>query len=611
MLLEFLTYDLKVAVLIAVFYMFYRLMLARETFHRVNRIVLLRTALASYMLPLCVITMHKTVKMEGLPMVTLDDLQMDAVIAESVAETPLWQILLSTLFIIGMVVTLSHTLMSMFRILMLIKRCEKHLQSDGITICVTENAQIAPFSWMHYIVMNRNDYEILDSAILAHERGHIRLHHSWDLLLVDTLTALQWFNPAMWMLRSDLRAIHEYEADGAVLSQGINARQYQYLLITKAEGIGGYSIANGINHSALKNRITMMTNKTSKNSRMLKLLALIPIVGITLAINARTVTDYVYDEPQKQMPVKKGKANATVKTGSGQDIQIIESVVTADENPQAYDVEKFIMKGKVFDGEDKSAIVGAVVTIQGSKKGSVTDRDGNFSLEVSVGDRIEVMYVGYDTYTIGVSKAYAKDRTYMIALYKEGTSPNKDIYDQVETMPEFPGGVEKLMEYVAMNVRYPKDAEEKSIQGRVIATFVIEKDGSITGAKIVRSIDPALDAEALRVINGMPNWKPGTQKGEPVRVKYTIPISFRLQGGGDIPAENVKGANVMNETVVVGYGPENEPYVIVDGKPIDGSKLKEIDPKTIDHMEVLKSQTAIEKYGEKAKNGVIIITTKK
>ena len=611
MLLEFLTYDLKVAVLIAVFYMFYRLMLARETFHRVNRIVLLLTALASYLLPLCVITMHKTVKMEGLPMVTLDDLQMDAVIAESVAETPLWQILLSTLFIIGMVVTLSHTLMSMFRILMLIKRCEKHLQSDGITICVTENAQIAPFSWMHYIVMNRNDYEILDSAILAHERGHIRLHHSWDLLLVDTLTALQWFNPAMWMLRSDLRAIHEYEADGAVLSQGINARQYQYLLITKAGGIGGYSIANGINHSALKNRITMMTNKTSKNSRMLKLLALIPIVGITLAINARTVTDYVYDEPQKQQPVKKGKANATVKTGSGQDIQIIESVVTTDENPQAYDVEKFIMKGKVFDGEDKSAIVGAVVTIQGSKKGSVTDRDGNFSLEVSVGDRIEVMYVGYDTYTIGVSKAYAKDRTYMIALYKEGTSPNKDIYDQVETMPEFPGGVEKLMEYVAMNVRYPKDAEDKCLQGRVIATFIVEKDGSITGAKIVRSIDPALDAEALRVINGMPNWKPGTQKGEPVRVKYTIPISFRLQGGGDIPAENVKGANVMNETVVVGYGPENEPYVIVDGKPIDGSKLKEIDPKTIDHMEVLKSQPAIEKYGEKAKNGVIIITTKK
>ena len=606
---DFLIYDLKVAILIAVFYMFYRLLLSRETFHRVNRIMLLLTAMASFLLPLCVITMHKTV-VAAMPEVSVGDLQMEALL-DTETDKPLWQDILPVLYIIGVVMTMGHTLLSILKVILLIRRCEQHPQADGTTICVSANEKVAPFSWMRYIVMNESDYEALDAAILAHERGHIRLHHSWDLLLVDTLTALQWFNPAMWMLRSDLRAINEYEADGAVLSQGINARQYQYLLITKAGGIGGYSIANGINHSALKNRITMMTNKTSKNSHLLKLLALLPIVGATLALNARTVTDYVYDEPQKQQPVKKGKANATIKTGSGQDIQIIESVVTTDENPQAYDVEKFIMKGKVFDGEDKSAIVGAVVTIQGSKKGSVTDRDGNFSLEVSVGDRIEVMYVGYDTYTIGVSKAYAKDRTYMIALYKEGTSPNKDIFDQAETMPEFPGGVGKLMEYVAKNVRYPKEAEDKCLQGRVIATFIVEKDGSITSAKIVRSIDPALDAEALRVINGMPNWKPGTQKGEPVRVKYTIPISFRLQGGGDIPAENVKGVNVMNETVVVGYGPENEPYVIVDGKPIDGSKLKEIDPKTIDHMEVLKSQPAIEKYGEKAKNGVIIITTKK
>ena len=588
-MIDFLIYDAKVAMLIAVFYMFYRLMLAHETFHRVNRIVLLLTALASYVLPLCVITMHKTVKIEGLPMVTLDDLQMNAVLAESVAETPLWQILLSTLFIIGMVVTLSHTLMSMFRILMLIKRCEKHLQSDGITICVTENAQIAPFSWMNYIVLNRNDYEILDSAILAHERGHIRLHHSWDLLLVDTLTALQWFNPAMWMLRSDLRAIHEYEADGAVLSQGINARQYQYLLITKAGGIGGYSIANGINHSALKNRITMMTNKTSNSSRLLKLLALLPIVGITLALNARTVTDYVYDEPQKQQPVKKGKANATVKTGSGQDIQIIESVVTTDENPQVSDVEKFVMKGKVFDGEDKSAIVGAVVTIQGSKKGSVTDRDGNFSLEVSVGDRIEVMYVGYDTYTIGVSKAYAKDRTYMIALYKEGTSPNKDIFDQAETMPEFPGGTSALMEFLNKNIRYPEEACKKDIQGRVVCSFVVEKDGSISDAKIVRSVDPSLDEEALRIVNSMPNWTPGTQDGKPVRVKYTIPLTFKLN-------------DTSKETIVDNIPKDVD--VEVDGKLVDPSVLKQLWGGEIERITIEKAK----QNGERSK---IVITTKK
>ena len=245
-MIEFLTYDLKVAVLLAVFYMFYRLFLSRETFHRVNRIVLLLTSVASFLLPLCVITMHETVTME-MPQMTLDDL--DVYVADvpfQEPQTPLWQILLPILFVIGMLVTLGHTLWSLFRIVSLISKSEKHPQDDGTIICVTGNTDMPPFSWMVFIVMNRSDYEEANAAILTHERGHIRLHHSWDLLLVDTLTSLQWFNPAIWMLRSDLRAIHEYEADGVVLSKGINARQYQYLLITKAASIGGYSLANGI-----------------------------------------------------------------------------------------------------------------------------------------------------------------------------------------------------------------------------------------------------------------------------------------------------------------------------------------------------------------------------
>ena len=222
-MIEFLTYDLKVAVLLAVFYMFYRLMLARETFHRVNRIILLLTAVASFVLPLCVITIHETVTMQRAAQVAVGSFQVDMMDEEP--ATPLWQIVLPILFIIGMMVTLVHTLSSLFRIIRIIRHSERYPQTDGTTICVTGNASLAPFSWMHYIVMNRSDYETSDAAILAHERGHIRLHHSWDLLLVDTLTALQWFNPAMWMLRSDLRAIHEYEADAAVLSQGINASQ--------------------------------------------------------------------------------------------------------------------------------------------------------------------------------------------------------------------------------------------------------------------------------------------------------------------------------------------------------------------------------------------------
>ena len=469
---DFLIYDAKVAVLIVVFYMFYRLLLSKETFHRVNRVVLLSTAVLSFVLPLCVITLHKTVTIDAVPMVSVGDVQME--IAEDEQPT-VWQMVLPALYIIGMLVTLGHTLLSVWKVMLLIRRSEQHPQADGTILCVTGNAGVSPFSWMHYIVMNRADYEAHDAAILTHERGHIRLRHSWDVILVDLLTALQWFNPAMWMLRQDLRAIHEYEADGAVLSQGINARQYQYLLISKATGIGGYSIANGISHSTLKNRITMMLHKKSQSSSLLKLLALLPIVGITLALNARTVTDYVYknDKPQKQVPVKKGKANGKINTGTAGEIVVVgyaPETSTSDEQKTA--------EGTFTPDEQQTAT-------------------GTFT----------------------------------------PAGEDEKVFDVVEKMPEYPGGIEKLFEYLSQNIRYPKEAMEKDIQGRVIVTFVVKKDGSISDVSVVRPIDPLLDEEGLRVINAMPNWTPGMQNGEPVNVKYTVPISFRLDAKDTKKAE--------------------------------------------------------------------------
>ena len=538
---DFLIYDLKVALLIAVFYMFYRLMLAHETFHRVNRIVLLLTAVVSYVLPLCVITYHETVVMHQAPLVTIGDLQATAYEPSS---TPWWQVALPILFIIGASIALGHTLCSLFRIIRLINHSEQHPQDDGTIVCVTGNAAISPFSWMHYIVMNRSDYETRDAAILAHERGHIRLRHSWDLILVDTLTALQWFNPAIWMLRSDLRAIHEYEADGAVLSQGINARQYQYLLITKAGGIGGYSLANGITHSALKNRITMMTNKTSKSSHLLKLLALLPIVGVTLALNAETVKDYVYDEPQKQVPVKKGKKNATIKTNGNTTVQVVEA-------------------------QDQKAEAQTPKTEQ-----EVVTIEGTFTPD-------------------------------------EQKEAPQDVFDVVEVMPQFPGGAPALMQYLSQNIRYPKEAMESDTQGRVIVSFVVCKDGSICNAKVVKSVSPALDAEGLRVISSMPNWTPGTQKGQPVNVKYVVPISFRLDGSKTNNNTKVLQAASAGNVFLTTGDPAKTPLIILNGKEVPSENLKSIASDDVESISVLKEDAATKTYGEKAKDGVLIITTKK
>ena len=693
-MIEFLTYDLKVAALIAVFYMFYRLMLARETFHRVNRIVLLTTAVVSFVLPLCVITLHETVSM---PMPTLA-VDADALLTEPVAEAevpqvPLWQIVLPILFIIGMVATLAHTLWSLFRILKLIKNSEQHPQQDGTCICVTGNADLSPFSWMHYIVMNRSDYEAADPAILAHERGHIRLRHSWDLLLVDTLTALQWFNPAIWMLRQDLRAIHEYEADGEVLSLGINARQYQYLLITKAASIGGYSLANGISHSTLKNRIHMMLHKKSSSNRLLKLIALIPIVGITLALNAETVTDVVYTNDTAEAPsvetmiadaIKKAETESTEADSkvitfrvvfwpenahiAGVPVKVIKNGKTileteTDDNGQAavkapfgstvmftlvdktkevkvtkelldiaakrtisvafgegaenFENKPVTVKGVVYDSEPTpTPIVGAIVRVVGSTKGVVTNQKGEFSIETSTGEALLFTYVGYEPEQIGVAQLYKDNQD--CAVHLKHTSTTK-VYDVVEEMPQFPGGVGKMMEYLAVNLHYPKEAEAKGLQGRVIANFVIEPDGSITNAKVVKPLDPALDAEALRLVNGMPKWTPGKQDGVSMRVKYTIPITFTLGDGPASHALKEQAANQRPEVIAIGYDDgtarnglqEEQPLIIVDDKEVPFEQLGKIDPKTIDHMDVLKGKSGTEKYGAKGKNGVVLITTKK
>ena len=545
MMIDFLTYDLKVAVLLAVFYMFYRLMLARETFHRVNRLVLLLTAVASYVLPLCVITIHETVTVQRTAHVAVGAWQAEAVVEQP--ATPLWQIVLPILFIIGMTATLAHTLWSLFRIIRIIRQSELYPQADGTTICVTGNASLAPFSWMHYIVMNRSDYETHDAAILAHERGHIRLHHSWDLLLVDTLTALQWFNPAMWMLRSDLRAIHEYEADGVVLSQGINARQYQYLLITKAAGIGGYSLANGISHSTLKNRINMMLHTKSNRNRLFRLLALVPIVGIALAVNAEKVVDVRYDEPQKQM-VKKGKKNSTININGRTVLQVVgEAEAQKAEEPDT------VIGFWTSDTGETNTAVGTFEPVQG------------------------------------------------------------DVFDVVEEMPQYPGGPKALMEFLGSSVQYPEEAEKAGIEGRVIATFVVEKDGSISNAKVVKSVDPLLDAEALRVIGAMPNWKPGKQNGQVVRVKYTIPLSFHLDGGEEAADDHLckEDGSIVEMDIETEKTTVTRPLFIVDGVIMDGKKVYSINPKTIESMEMMKDQAAVEKYGEKAKDGVILITLKK
>ena len=617
----FLTYELKVAVLIAVFYIFWRLLVANETWHRLNRIVLLSTALASFVLPLCVITIHQTVEVmppvaDTLPLPTDETaMPMESVpiVTNTETERPFnWLLPLTIIYIIGVVVVLSKMLLSLWRLHRMRAESKVHPLPDGYLMAVCEKVS-TPFSWWNTVFMNHNDYEKGAPALLTHELGHLRLHHSADVLLVELLTALQWFNPAMWMLRADLRTIHEFEADQQVISHGFNDIQYLQLLIRKAAGQSGYSLANGISNSALKKRVTMIMKPKSNHRQWLRYAYLLPIVAVSLAMSARIQKDEVL------------KLDSSVGTAG-----VMES--PTDDNPLILliddmdDLKKIVAeKGKTrkmkanLDFNDhftQNGMNGKTIIVhmpqgsiyendKGSKKvesdldyafpkngfewrlnGQPFDENNIPVLHFNMLKKIEnhwngkknvINLVTISSQPLGEVVTVAKAPTKSEAAdYK-----SEKIFDVVEQMPEFSNGHAALLEYLSKSIRYPEEARKNSIQGRVITTFVVEKDGSISNARVVKSVDSQLDAEALRVINSMPNWNPGKQNGEAVRTKYTVPVTFKLDAATPV-----------------------EKYVLeIDGKVADDAEIANIPPGDVVSMDVVPAQN-----GQPKK---IVITTKK
>ena len=321
-MMDFLLYDGKVALALLVFYLFYRFLLKKETFHRFNRVVLVGTAVLSFLLPLCIITIHKPIEAASVvpePTIVATELPAQELVPLLEPAVPWWPTALTLLFWAGVAFVLARVTLSILSIVRIIRQGRLVREEDGCKIIVTER-DIDPFSWMKYIVLSGKDWEAPHESILAHEKAHIGLGHSLEVLLVDVLSALQWFNPAIWMLRADLQELHEYEADDAVLRAGTNIKEYQYLLIRKAVSKSGYSVANSFNHSILKNRITMMSKSKSPLSRGLRVLYLIPLTCIGLGMQARTI--YVAPDKDNEKILSE-RLSGTARTGVFQKNQAV------------------------------------------------------------------------------------------------------------------------------------------------------------------------------------------------------------------------------------------------------------------------------------------------
>ena len=613
---EFLVYLAQSAICLATLYLIYKVAMSYETLHSFNRVLLLGSVVLSALLPLCHVRIVK--EYDAAP--TVSAIEIDDMVVAEVAELGVDYVALLKdvavmLFFVGVAFMLVRMVVGIYSVWRLIHSGQMSVIEEDVTLTVVDNLS-SPFSWFGHIVASKSDVEQFRDMIITHELAHISLRHSLDVLAVDLALCLWWFNPAMWLVRRELQSLHEYQADEAVLNRGIDAKNYQMLLIKRAVGYRLHSVANCLNHSNLKNRITMMCKNQSSRWAATKALLVVPMVAV--ALSAFATTEYVPREVQNK--VTENSANLQDEEKPNPVVVIDGKVVPRDEmrkldpntidnmsvfkgdkakeyaaeldlNISADDVKEGLIvitlkkdgetaasdnpfKDKVIvfadeqsKGEAKTqsstiTILGnndntKMTTVQidkagegGEMKVKVNGKDVPYetlktipsesieNMEVVKLDGVGTVYIttkdGFETKTqeFEQKKQEFEQKTQEFEQKKqefEQKSQQQDMpYIKAEKMPKFQGGdLNRFVVWMQGQIQYPAEAIEKGLSGRVIFSFVVEKDGSMSDFNVLASPDKLLSDEVERVFNSAPKaWTAGEENGKKVSVKYTVPIVF-------------------------------------------------------------------------------------
>ena len=548
----FIVYIIKSSLLLAMFVSLFMLFMSRETFHKLNRYLLLLIVVVSLALPFA--NLGVSTPLQGvfdfienggrvadellvddffadssLPLLELSEqpVVMDDAVADvasvSVPVEEQGSAGLSWLSVVFAIYGLGVTLLVVRLLVMYVQLSRIIMRSSKVSAeqyglrnvkLRLHSGEEKPFSWFGWVVVSNKDMDEGAREILTHEAAHVRAGHSWDILLADAVIIMQWFNPLAWIMKNTLKDIHEFEADEAVISSGVNAKQYQLLIIKKAVGARLYSIANSFNHSLTKKRITMMCKEKSNMWSRAKALYILPVAAIA-ALSFSTV------ENANAEPV--GKVN------------------------------EFVADGTISGVENNTQVV-------------------------------EV------------------DSICEIAQTPANDDPEK-VFQVVEVQPEFPGGMKEMMKYLQSNLKYPEAAKAAGAEGKAFVQFVVKADGSISDVQIMRSTgNESLDAEALRVVKAMPKWRPAMNKGEAVNVKFVLPIVYKL------PKEANGNGVYMSEG-------NKEKLLVVSGGAVYDGDINDIDPATIESIEIVKlpdlTPELQEKLKQTGKEAVMYINFKK
>lgn len=607
-----LLYSLKSAIVLTLLYLPYMLMLRRESFFRFNRLVLLGILLLSLVLPLCNVSWmsldHQPVVQAaqlqmlelGIPVHTLPEVQVVAENQQTTFFTFSFFQLFTFVYIIGMALLLIVRLWQIGRLQFGLRRGALWQQEDeGIRVyCHAED--VAPFSWMRSIVISQEDYDEAGREIMLHEMGHIRAGHSWDVVLLTLVQMVQWWNPLAYMLGISLRDVHEYEADDYVLRQGVSAQAYQLLIIKKAVGSGSYAFANSFEHSLTKKRITMMQKIKSNPWMRSKALYVIPVAALALSAFATPkivapiegavsklegkVTENSLNLQTFEEEKEKSTTMRVRGTGNAQPLIVLnDQIYEIPEDMKDIDIEREEQFTKLLnvDVEDIESIAvlqkDAAIAKWGDKgaNGVIVIKtkevkDANKEA-VNIKPAPKVVVDGKEmTPHEAIKAVQGKEIKNSLTTLPDGSTELSvetkapeakadSIWDVVAVNAQFPGGEGGCYKFIAEHIRYPKLCQEFGVQGRVIISFVVNKDGSITEIKKVRApgkelsevdvtaykeknpesqekleagqdLGELLYEEGVRVLKAMPKWKPAQDKdGNIVRSRFNLPIQFRLK----------------------------------------------------------------------------------
>ncbi|NCD70304.1 M56 family metallopeptidase [Mucilaginibacter agri] len=554
------------------FYGFYALLLRRETFFQLNRVYLVSSAILSFLIPLIQADWARNLFITQQIKQTIYHL--DPVVIYQIKPVQSHFTIgqaFAIIYVAGIVLLSLRFALQFY----LLQRSLRNPETDD--------------AYSFFKTIKLSDKLSNRNVIMAHEEVHAQQWHSADVLLIEAIMIINWFNPAVYLYRKAIKHIHEFIADRNAVKFGASKQEYALLLLSETFKTPAHELVNPFfSHSLLKQRILMLQKNNSQRTALLKYGLSAPLFAVMIILSSATtrttrVINIINDRAEEVMRVP----------ATAPELKDVYTTISSSvQNGKLTTTVLAVPEVKDFEPAAKSLPIGKV------------ERDTNSS----------------------------------------------QLLTSAAIAPEFKGGVSAFSEYLKQNIKYPESMREKGTKARVVVGFVVEKDGSLSGAKVLRGDDTDANEEALRVIETSPKWEPGMQDGKTVRVKFAVPIDFTTVEDKVTPetdtakhkklffvqsfkADSKAGNAVANVTFIrrdidtnkavtkviikndangiTNNAPLLKPLYLLDGKEMPAFELSSIKPNDIQSINVIKNESAVRLYGAKARNGVIMITTKK